>query len=126
MGVTWYFLGLVTTGAAIFLWHFSKRYRLNWLTWSGLILGIFLILFSIAWAVGSVLEGVPRAASMGLLLFGLSGIVILTFTLRYTFAKREKLPVPEAEPAGPVEAVTPAPQYQEKKNQPELRSLASL
>lgn len=114
MGVTWYFLGLVTTGAAIFLWHFSKRYRLNWLTWSGLILGIFLILFSIAWAVGSVLEGVPRAASMGLLLFGLSGIVILTFTLRYTFAKREKLPVPEAEPAGPVEAVTPAISRKEK------------
>ena len=114
MGVTWYFLGLLTTGSAIFLWHFSRRYRLTWLTWFGLIKGIFLILFSIAWAVGSVLEGVPRAASMGLLLFGLSGIVILTFTLRYIVAKGEKLPVPEAEPAVPVEAVTPSVPRKEK------------
>ncbi len=101
MGFTWYFLGLLTTGSAIFLWHFSKRYQLNWLSWSGLTLGIVLILFSIAWAVGSVLEGVPRAASMGLLLFGLSGIVILTLAFRYTLTKRPKMLQPAAEPALP-------------------------
>jgi hypothetical protein len=99
MGFTWYFLGLLTTGSVIFLWHFSKRYQLNWIAWSGLILGIVLILFSIAWAVGSVLEGVPRAASMGLLLFGLSGIVILTLGFRYTLSRRPSMPQPEAEPA---------------------------
>jgi hypothetical protein len=101
MGFTWYCLGLLTTGSTIFLWHFSKRYQLNWLAWSGLTLGIVLILFSIAWAVGSVLEGVPRAASMGLLLFGLSGIVILTLGFRYTLSKRPARPRPEAEPALP-------------------------
>ena len=99
MGFTWYFLGLLTTGSGIFLWHFSKRYQLNWLSWSGLTLGTVLILFSIAWAVGSVLEGVPRAASMGLLLFGFSGIVILTLAFRYTLTKRPKLLEPTAEPA---------------------------
>ncbi|MBW2439054.1 MAG: FMN-binding protein [Deltaproteobacteria bacterium] len=99
MGFTWYFLGLLTTGSAIFLWHFSKRYRLNWLAWSGLTLGIVLILFSIAWAVGSVLEGVPRAASMGLLLFGLSGIVILTMASRYTLTKRPEILQIATEPA---------------------------
>ncbi len=91
MDLTWYILGLLTTGSTIFLWHFSKRYQLNWLAWSGLILGIVLILFSMAWAVGSVLEGVPRAASMGLLLFGLSGIVILTLAFRYTLTKGPKI-----------------------------------
>ena len=101
MGFTWYFLGLLTTGSAIFLLHFSKRYQLNWLSWSGLTLGIVLILFSIAWAVGSVLEGVPRAASMGLLLFGLSGIVILTLAFRYTSTRRPKIPQIAAEPALP-------------------------
>ena len=45
MGFTWYCLGLLTTGSTIFLWHFSKRYQLNWLAWSGLSLGIVLILF---------------------------------------------------------------------------------
>jgi hypothetical protein len=114
MSFTWYCLGLLTAGAVILLWKFSKRYHLNLLSWPGLVLGIFLIFFSIAWAVGAVLEGVPRAGSMGLLLFGLSGIVILTFTLRYTFAKRKKLPVPEAEPEGPLEAVTPAISRKEK------------
>jgi hypothetical protein len=99
MGFTWYFLGLLTTGSTIFLWHFSKRYQLNWLAWSGLSMGIVLILFSIAWAVGSVLEGVPRAASMGLLLFGFSGIVILTLAFRYTLTKRPKQLEPAAEPA---------------------------
>ena len=101
MGFTWYFLGLLTTGSSIFLWHFSKRYQLNWLSWSGLTLGTILILFSIAWAVGSVLEGVPRAASMGLLLFGLSGIVILTLAFRYTSTKRPKIPQTAAEPPLP-------------------------
>jgi hypothetical protein len=99
MGFTWYFLGLLTTGSTIFLWHFSKRYQLNWLAWSGLSMGIVLVLFSIAWAVGSVLEGVPRAASMGLLLFGFSGIVILTLAFRYTLTKRPRMLKPAAEPA---------------------------
>jgi len=99
MGFTWFSLGLLTTGSTIFLWHFSKRYQLNWLSWSGLTLGTVLILFSIAWAVGSVLEGVPRAASMGLLLFGFSGIVILTLAFRYTLTKRPKMLELAAEPA---------------------------
>ncbi|MBW2449813.1 MAG: FMN-binding protein [Deltaproteobacteria bacterium] len=97
MGFTWYCLGLLTTGSTIFLWHFSKRYQINGLAWSGLTLGIVLILFSIAWAVGSVLEGVPRAASMGLLLFGMSGIVLLTLALRYTLTKRPKMILAGAE-----------------------------
>ena len=99
MGFTWYCLGLLTTGSGIFMWHFSRRYRLNWLAWSGLVVGIVNILFSIAWAVGSVLEGVPRAASMGLLLFGLSGIVILTVAFRYTVSRRPLQPQIEKKPA---------------------------
>ena len=89
MGFTWYVLGVLAAGCAYFLYEHSKRHRMNWLSWSGLVLGILLILFSVAWAVGSVLEGVPRAASMGLLLFGLSGIVILTVTARYMATQTE-------------------------------------
>ena len=83
MGFTWYVLGALLAGSAYSLYVYSRKHRMNWLSWTGMVLGIVLILFSIAWAVGSVLEGVPRAASMGLLLFGLSGIVILTGTARY-------------------------------------------
>jgi tryptophan-rich sensory protein len=83
MDFTWYILGLLSGASAIFLWKYSRRYKLNGFAWSGLILGFSLILFSMAWAVGSVLEGVPRAASMGLLMFGLGGISILTVTFRF-------------------------------------------
>jgi Na+-translocating ferredoxin:NAD+ oxidoreductase RnfG subunit len=91
MGFTWYILGVLTGAAAIFLWKFSKQYRLDRFAWSGLVLGMVLILFTIAWCVGAVLEGVPRAASMGLLLFGLSGIVLLSFTYKYINARLEKV-----------------------------------
>lgn len=90
MGLTWYVLGLLTTASIIFLWKFSKQYVFNWLAWSCYGLGVILVLFSIAWSVGAVLEGVPRAGSMGMLLFGLPGIVLLTLTLRYTTSKLAK------------------------------------
>jgi hypothetical protein len=107
IGFTWYCMGLLTTGSGIFLWHFSRRYQLNWLAWSGLVLGIVNILFSIAWAVASVAEGVPRAASMGLLLFGFSGIVFLTLAFRYTLTKRPKLLEPAPALPEPVGIETP-------------------
>lgn len=91
MDFIWYILGALTGVSAILLWKYTKRYRLNGLAWGGLVLSIFLILFSIAWAAGSILEGVSRAASMGLLLFGLSGIVLLILTLKYINVKLGKI-----------------------------------
>jgi hypothetical protein len=88
MDLTWYVLGALTGVITYFLYELSRKMTLNWLSWSGLIVGSFLILFSIAWSVGAVLEGVPRAGSMGLLLFGLSGIVILTLTGRFITSQR--------------------------------------
>jgi hypothetical protein len=88
MDLTWYVLGALTGVIAYFLYELSRKITLNWLSWSGLIVGSFFILFSIAWSVGAVLEGVPRAGSMGLLLFGLSGIVILTLTGRFITSQR--------------------------------------
>jgi len=103
MDFTWYILGMLTGAAGIFLWRLSKQYRLNQLAWGGLTVGIFLILFSIAWSVGAVLEGVPRAASMGLLLFGLSGIVLLTAVYKYMDDKLEKIVTEKVAPK-PAEA----------------------
>ena len=90
MGLTWYILGLLTTASVIYILKLSKKYVLNWIVYLGYGMGVFLILFSIAWSVGAVLEGVPRAGSMGMLLFGLPGIIFLTITLRYVFEKLEK------------------------------------
>jgi Na+-translocating ferredoxin:NAD+ oxidoreductase RnfG subunit len=107
MGFTWYMLGVLTGASAIFLWKFSKQYRLNRLAWGGLTVGLFLILFSIAWSAGAVLEGVPRAASMGLLLFGLSGIVLLTFTYKYIDTKLGKIAFEKVAVEPAVEIISP-------------------
>ena len=39
--------------------------------------GLFLMLFTLAWAVSSVLEGEHQAANMGLLFFGLPAVLLL-------------------------------------------------
>lgn len=71
MGLTWYTLGLLTVVAGYILYEYTQKNRLHWLFLACLGVGSFSILFSIAWAVGGVDEGVPRAAGMGLLTFGL-------------------------------------------------------
>ena len=92
MDFTWYILGVLTGAVAYSLYLISKKNTLNWLLWSGLIAGSALILFCIAWAVGCVLEGVPRAASMGILLFGLSGVIIMTVTVRMIARRKNQTP----------------------------------
>ena len=82
MGVTWFTLGFISILSGYFLLEYKKKYKWNTLVTIGFISGIGTILFSIAWAVGAVLEGVPRSAGMGLLVFGLGGIVILSVTFR--------------------------------------------
>lgn len=79
MDFTWFIVGLLTSVSAAVVYEVYRRIRLGWIDWCFLLVGFGLILFAIPWAVASVLEGVPRAASMGLLLFGLPGIAVLTF-----------------------------------------------
>lgn len=95
MSFTWYLLGLLSTGSIIFLFELSNRYTLNWKAWIGLGCGIILVLFSIAWGVGTVLEGVPRAGSMGILLFGLPGIIFFTTAFRYSTQGLENRLLPD-------------------------------
>ncbi len=100
MSLTWYLLGLLTVASGEGLRQVNLRYRLDWIAWGGLFSGIGALLFCIAWAVGAYLEGVPRAAAMGLLMFGLGGIVILAVVSKYINARLEKRVV--------IAAVTPA------------------
>lgn len=89
MAFTWYILGFLTVGTGYFLYEYARKQRLHWLSCLSLSMGIFSIYFSIAWAGGAVLEGVPRAASMGLLIFGLGGIVILAVMVRFIIGKKQ-------------------------------------
>lgn len=90
MGFTWYILGILTIGSGYLLYEYSQKYRIRRVAWVGLIWGVFSMLFSVSWAVGAVLEGVPRAAGMGLVIFGLGGIIPLTVTTRFISKQSKK------------------------------------
>lgn len=84
-------LGILTVVSIALLVKLSKSYRFNWIAWGGMGLGMVLILFCVAWSAGSVLEGVPRAAAMGVVFFAFPGIVLLTVTIKYIDAKLGKI-----------------------------------
>lgn len=90
MSLTWYLLGILTVASGEVLRQVNLRYRLDWIAWGGLLSGIGALLFCVAWAMGAYLEGVPRAAAMGLLMFGLGGVVILALASKYINARVEK------------------------------------
>ena len=79
MGMTWYLVGLLLGLSGYYLLRQRIQHNVGWSSLSITGVGIGLILFALAWGVASILEGVPRAASMGMLLFGLPGIGLTTY-----------------------------------------------
>jgi len=75
--ILFFMLGVISTLIAVGLFTWNKQAGFNWKAWTVLILGSFLMVFSIAWSVSSVLEGEPRAASMGLVVFGIPGLILM-------------------------------------------------
>ena len=82
MMLTFYIVGLLAAASVWWLIRLNQRQRIKPLMIAGLALGIAMILFCIAWGMGSVLEGVPRAAAMGVVFFGFPGVVLLTLVGR--------------------------------------------
>ncbi len=70
-------LGGVSLIALVIL---SREYTFKWYTWAMAVSGLSLVLFTIAWSVTSVLEGESQAAGMGLVFFGMPGIVLILLT----------------------------------------------
>jgi len=80
--LTFYVVGLLAGLSAYVIYLLHKTKQPGWLKLSCMSIGIVLVLFSVAWGVGSILEGVPRAASMGMLLFGFPGLLAITVAAR--------------------------------------------
>lgn len=88
--VLFFILGIMTTLFVVGLIKYNSELKFKALTWTALSLGAFLCIFCVAWSVSSVLEGVPRAASMGLVIFGIPSIVLLLLGRRMALkAKNE-------------------------------------
>jgi hypothetical protein len=88
MELMWYVVGILAGFSGYLVYTLSKKYNLGVIGLGSLTTGLFLILFTVAWSVGSVLEGVPRAASMGIVFFAMPGIILLTFTAKRFFTSR--------------------------------------
>lgn len=80
--VLFYFLGVMTLLLIFGLIRLNKKYTFQWFTWVLAITAVFLFVFTIAWSASSILEGEPRAANMGLLVFGAPVLIIFGITKR--------------------------------------------
>lgn len=86
--ILFYLLGVLSCLFVVGLYKYHKQINFNALSWSLLGLGGFLFIFCLAWSVSSVLEGVPRAASMGLVVFGIPSILLLLFGRKVALKKK--------------------------------------
>ena len=77
-----FLLGFITALVIVGLYVWNKAHQFKWFDWTLLILGFFLVIFTIAWSGSSILEGEPRAGSMGMVFFGIPGLLILTVARR--------------------------------------------
>jgi len=88
--VLFFLLGFLTCLFIVVFFHLYNKYKMDWKTWSLVGLGAFLMLFCLAWSVSSVLEGEPRAASMGMVVFGLPALILFGLSRRMLLQKSRK------------------------------------
>lgn len=86
MALMWFAVGLLVGLSVFGALELYKRFEIDWRGWAGLALGEVQVLLCIAWFFAALAEGEPRAANMGLMLFGGSGVAILALTWRLLVA----------------------------------------
>ncbi len=85
-GMQWFLLGVLFTLCVFGFAYASVRVKAPWYAWTVLIGGAFLVLFGLAWAGSSFIEGVPTSGAMALTLFTGPGIIAMTLAWRYWVA----------------------------------------
>lgn len=82
MALIWIFLGALMVGLAwgVYTWIKNRDLHANWLSWIGIVFSFLLLFFTLAWFLSSLVEGEPRAAGMGLLIFGVFTLIVMLLT----------------------------------------------
>jgi hypothetical protein len=80
--VLFFLIGIITMLAIFALQFFHRQYKPDWKSWALLVSGFIILLFAIAWSVSSIQEGEPRAASMGMVFFGIPSLILLALGRR--------------------------------------------
>ncbi len=84
--IQWFVLGVLFTLCVFGFAYISIRIKTTWYAWVALIGGAFLVLFGLAWAGSSFVEGIPVSGALGLTLFTGPGIIAMTLAWRYWVA----------------------------------------
>ncbi len=77
--IQWFCFGILFTLMVQGLAYLSIKISLALWVWGGLIIACLLILFGIAWAGASFVEGVAQSGAMALICFSGPGVLILSF-----------------------------------------------
>ena len=91
MSLVWLVIGLIVGLNLLAYSELSRRREMDWKSWGGLLTGEALVLFCVAWSAASLAEGEPRAASMGLILFGGAGVAVLVLSWRFFVSRATRL-----------------------------------
>lgn len=87
--ILFFLLGVLTTLGISTVVFYNRKFKFNIGAWASIGMGLFLFIFSIAWSISSILEGEPRASSMGMLVFGIPSIILLILGRRLALSKKE-------------------------------------
>ncbi len=87
--ILFFTLGVITSLGIATVVYYNRKFKFNAGALASIGIGLFLFIFCIAWSVSSVLEGEPRAASMGMLVFGIPAIILLILGRRLALKKQE-------------------------------------
>ena len=84
--IQWFLLGVLFTLCVFGFSYASIRVKAAWYVWAVLIGGAFMVMFGIAWAGSSFVEGIPISGALGLTFFTGPGIIAMTLAWRYWVA----------------------------------------
>jgi ABC-type transport system involved in multi-copper enzyme maturation permease subunit len=82
-----FLLGMLTAGGIVLLIKLKNKYAFTVLGWIFTISGLLSLVFSIAWAISSVIEYENQAAGLGLLIFG--GLSLVFFSIATKLVKKK-------------------------------------
>jgi len=87
--ILFFILGVLTTLGIASVVYYNSKYKFKAGAWASIGIGLFLFIFCIAWSASSVLEGEPRASSMGMLVFGIPSIILLVLGRKLALKKKD-------------------------------------
>jgi hypothetical protein len=84
--IQWFLMGVLSTLCVFGFSYLSVKVKAPWYAWTVFIVGAIGALFGLAWAGSSFNEGVPASGAMGLMVFTLPSLVVMTLAWRFWVA----------------------------------------